>query len=66
MSTAGESDEPSDALETGLGVLAWAGGGRRLFGLSWVGDDARVHAEPFDAIELELAVLWPHVAIPER
>jgi Uma2 family endonuclease len=26
-------------------------------------DDARVRAEPFDAIELELAVLWADVAL---
>ena len=27
-------------------------------------DDARVHAEPFDAIELDLALLWADVVIP--
>lgn len=26
-------------------------------------DDARVHAEPFDAIELDLAVLWADVQL---
>lgn len=26
-------------------------------------DDARVRAEPFDAVELELAVLWQHVVL---
>jgi Uma2 family endonuclease len=29
------------------------------------GGDAKVRAEPFDAIELDLAVLWADVAIPE-
>jgi Uma2 family endonuclease len=29
-------------------------------------DDARVRAEPFDAIELDLSVLWADVVIPER
>ncbi len=28
-------------------------------------DDARIRAEPFDAIELELGVLWTDVVIPE-
>lgn len=28
-------------------------------------DDALVRAEPFDAIELELAALWQHVVLPE-
>lgn len=28
-------------------------------------DDARVRAEPFDAIELDLAVLWADVLIPD-
>ncbi len=27
-------------------------------------DDDKVHAEPFDAFELELAVLWANLAVP--
>jgi hypothetical protein len=27
-------------------------------------DDARVRAEPFDAIELDLAILWADVILP--
>jgi hypothetical protein len=27
-------------------------------------DEARVRAEPFDAIELDLAILWADVVIP--
>jgi Uma2 family endonuclease len=29
-------------------------------------DDARVRAEPFDAIELELAILWADVVLPDQ
>lgn len=29
-------------------------------------DDARVRAEPFDAIALELGVLWEDVRLPQR
>jgi Uma2 family endonuclease len=28
-------------------------------------DDARVRAEPFDAIELDLAILWADVVLPD-
>jgi Uma2 family endonuclease len=41
---------------------------RRLEGERWLvigewGDDARVRAEPFDAIELDLAILWADVEL---
>lgn len=30
------------------------------------GGDARVRAEPFDAVELDLSILWADVTLPER
>ena len=45
-----------DPVATTLEVLRLEGGGRRLVA-TWRGD-AVVRAEPFDAIELEVAVLW--------
>lgn len=53
-----------DPLLRTLEALRWESGRWALLG-TWR-DDARVRAEPFDAIELELAVLWRHVVLPER
>jgi Uma2 family endonuclease len=51
-----------DPLQRTLEVLRRADDGWTLRG-SWR-DDARVRAEPFDAIELDLAILWADVVLP--
>jgi Uma2 family endonuclease len=52
-----------DPLARTLEVLRLGPDGWILRG-SWR-DEARVRAEPFDAIELDLAILWADVVIPE-
>jgi Uma2 family endonuclease len=52
-----------DPLARTLEVLRHGDTGWMLRG-SWR-DDARVRAEPFDAIELDLAILWADVVLPE-
>jgi Uma2 family endonuclease len=52
-----------DPRQKTLEVLRLGDDGWVLRG-SWR-DDARVRAEPFDAIELDLAVLWADVILPE-
>lgn len=54
-----------DPLARTLEILALGSDGR------WVmrdgfRDDAHVRAEPFDAIELDLSILWADVVIPEK
>ncbi len=53
-----------DPLLRTLEALRWESGRWSLLGV-WR-DDALVRAEPFDAIELELGVLWQHVDLAER
>jgi len=53
-----------DPLQRTLEALRHEGGRWTLLG-PWR-DEARVRAEPFDAIELELAVLWHRVVLRER
>jgi Uma2 family endonuclease len=53
-----------DPLLRTLEVFRLESGRWSLLG-TW-GDDAKVRAEPFEALELELAVLWQHVVISER
>jgi Uma2 family endonuclease len=45
-----------DPLQHSLEVLRLDGDGYRIVGTHF--DDAKVHAEPFDAIALDLTVLW--------
>ena len=52
-----------DPLAHTLEVLQRADAGWIVRG-SWR-DDARVRAEPFDAIELDLSILWADVLLPE-
>jgi Uma2 family endonuclease len=52
-----------DPLQRTLEVLRLGEDGWTVRG-AWR-DDARVRAEPFDAIELELAVLWADVVLPD-
>jgi len=51
-------------LTRSLAVLERADRGRLLRDVRR--DGARIRAEPFDAIEIDLAVLWVDVALPER
>jgi Uma2 family endonuclease len=51
-----------DPLQRTLEALRLSNDGWTLRG-AWR-DDARVRAEPFDAIELDLAILWADVVIP--
>lgn len=53
-----------DPLARTLEVMAQGADGRWVLRNAFR-DDARVRAEPFDAIELDLAVLWADVVIPE-
>jgi Uma2 family endonuclease len=52
-----------DPLQRTLEVLRLADAGWSLRG-TWR-DDERARAEPFEAIELELGVLWADVVLPE-
>jgi len=51
-----------DPLQRTLEVLAWSDAGWIIRGA--YRDDARAHLEPFDAIELDLSVLWADVVLP--
>lgn len=53
-----------DPLARTLEVLRLDGDGHWLV-LSAHRDDARIRAEPFDAIELDLSILWADVLLPE-
>ena len=53
-----------DPIVRTLEVLALDAAGRWVMRGSYR-DDARIRAEPFDAIELDLSVLWADVIIPE-
>jgi Uma2 family endonuclease len=54
-----------DPLARTLEVLALGGDGHWSLRDAFR-DDARVRAQPFDAIELDLAILWADVVIPDE
>ena len=60
-SETGRRGKRSDQLQRMLEVLRLDSGKWTLLG-TWL-DDARVRAEPFDAIELDLGVLWADVEL---
>lgn len=53
-----------DPLARTLEVLRLGGDGHWIV-LAAHRDDARIRAEPFDAIELDLSILWADVVLPE-